>query len=52
MSMNNTQKDISHHSSKLLGLEVVRFVSALSVLIWHYQHFFYIARAFADLTES
>lgn len=31
------------HSSKLIGLEVVRFFSALSVLIWHYQHFFYVA---------
>jgi peptidoglycan/LPS O-acetylase OafA/YrhL len=29
-------------TDKLLGLEVIRFISALSVLIWHYQHFFYI----------
>lgn len=25
----------------LLGLEVLRFVCALSVLIWHYQHFYF-----------
>ena len=29
-------------NTKLLGLEVVRFISSLSVLVWHYQHFFYI----------
>ena len=29
-------------NSKLLGLEVIRFISAFSVLVWHYQHFFYI----------
>ena len=27
-------------ASKMLGLEVVRFLCALSVLIWHYQHFY------------
>ena len=26
--------------SKMLGLELVRFTCALSVLIWHYQHFY------------
>ena len=25
--------------NKLLGLEIMRFFSALSILIWHYQHF-------------
>lgn len=29
--------------TKLLGLEVIRFMSACSVLIWHYQNFYYIA---------
>lgn len=28
--------------NKLLGLEVVRFVSAFAVLVWHYQHFFFV----------
>jgi len=27
---------------KLLGLEAVRFLSALAILFWHYQHFFYV----------
>ncbi|MEJ2793941.1 acyltransferase [Iodobacter sp. LRB] len=26
-------------NNKLLGLEVLRFIAAFSVLIWHYQHF-------------
>jgi peptidoglycan/LPS O-acetylase OafA/YrhL len=29
-------------SSKILGLELIRFCSAFSVLIWHFQHFYYI----------
>jgi peptidoglycan/LPS O-acetylase OafA/YrhL len=37
------QQNLTHTDNKLLGLEVVRFISALSVLIWHYQHFSYIA---------
>jgi peptidoglycan/LPS O-acetylase OafA/YrhL len=35
--------NVSHKNNKLLGLEIVRFISALSVLVWHYQHFFFIA---------
>ena len=26
-------------SDKLLGLELLRFVAAFAVLVWHYQHF-------------
>lgn len=33
----------SEKTNKLLGLEIVRFVSALAVLVWHYQHFAYVA---------
>ena len=29
-------------ANKLLGLEVIRFLSAISVLIWHYQHFSFV----------
>ncbi len=29
----------------LLGLEVLRFGCALAVLVWHYQHFFYVGPA-------
>jgi peptidoglycan/LPS O-acetylase OafA/YrhL len=28
--------------NKLLGLEVIRFLSAFSVLVWHYTHFFFV----------
>ena len=38
-----TQQEPAQKNNKLLGLEVVRFISAFSVLVWHYQHFFYIA---------
>ena len=27
--------------NKLLGLEAIRFISAFSILIWHYQHFLF-----------
>ncbi len=37
---------------KLLGLEVLRFVAAFSVLIWHYQHFAYVADQPVDLVRS
>lgn len=39
-------------NNKLLGLEVVRFISALSVLLWHYQHFFYIADKPTDFVRE
>ena len=29
--------------NKLLGLEIIRFISSLSILFWHYQYFSYIA---------
>jgi len=32
-----------NRSSKLLGLEAIRFGSAFAVLIWHYQHFAFVA---------
>ena len=30
-------------NDKLIGLEVIRFISALSVLVFHYQHFSFVA---------
>ena len=39
---NDTQQESVQQNNKLLGLEVVRFISAFSVLVWHYQHFFYV----------
>ncbi|MEI6321047.1 MAG: acyltransferase [Pseudomonadota bacterium] len=29
------------NENKLLGIEILRFVSAFAVLVWHYQHFAY-----------
>lgn len=40
LKMNKLVKIDSNHS-KLHGLEILRFISAIAVLIWHYQHFFY-----------
>jgi peptidoglycan/LPS O-acetylase OafA/YrhL len=33
----------SPHTIKLLLPELMRFIAAISVLIWHYQHFYYLA---------
>src|SRR6218665_1310018 len=30
------------HTKTLLGLELMRFACALAVLVWHYQHFYYV----------
>jgi peptidoglycan/LPS O-acetylase OafA/YrhL len=38
--------------NKLLGLEALRFVAAFAVLIWHYQHFAYLADKPVDLVMS
>lgn len=39
-------------NDKLIGLEVIRFISALSVLVWHYQHFFYVADKATDFVRE
>lgn len=33
---------ISSQTHELAGIEVLRFLSALAILIWHYQHFFFV----------
>ena len=43
---------LHNNHNKLLGLEVIRFVSALSVLVWHYQHFFYRADKPTDFVRE
>ena len=48
----HTQQESVQQNNKLLGLEVVRFISALSVLVWHYQHFFYIANKPTDFIRE
>jgi peptidoglycan/LPS O-acetylase OafA/YrhL len=37
--------DVSTSGNKLLGLELLRFVCAFAVLLWHYRHFYRIAGA-------
>jgi peptidoglycan/LPS O-acetylase OafA/YrhL len=39
-------------SDKLLGLELLRFFATLSVLLWHYPHFAYVADAPVGLVRS
>lgn len=38
-------QSVPHRSqnNKLIGLEVIRFLAAFAVLLWHYQHFSFIA---------
>ena len=38
--------------NKLLGLEALRFIAAFSVLVWHYQHFAYVADVPVDLVRD
>ena len=38
--------------NKLLGLEALRFLAAFAVLIWHYQHFAYVADLPVDLVRE
>lgn len=39
-------------NSKLLGLEVLRFISAIAVLFWHYQHFSFVADKAVDFVTE
>src|SRR5262249_2552453 len=39
-------------TSKLLGLEGLRFLATFSVLIWHYQHFAFVGDRPVDLVKS
>jgi peptidoglycan/LPS O-acetylase OafA/YrhL len=43
MGVTGILQDREVKSQKLTGLELLRFASALAVLIWHYQHFWYVA---------
>jgi peptidoglycan/LPS O-acetylase OafA/YrhL len=38
--------------SKILGIELLRFASAIAVLLFHYQHFAFVGTARADFTVS
>jgi peptidoglycan/LPS O-acetylase OafA/YrhL len=39
----STCQESVQRNNKLLGLEVIRFISAFGILIWHYQHFSFVA---------
>ena len=39
-------------SNKLLGLELLRFMAAFAVIIWHYAHFSYVADQPVDLVKD
>jgi peptidoglycan/LPS O-acetylase OafA/YrhL len=45
-------KPTPQSENKLLGLEALRFVAAFAVLIWHYQHFSYVADMPVDLVRD
>lgn len=39
-------------ANKLLGLEVLRFFSAMAVLVWHYQHFAFVGSEPVDFLKD
>jgi peptidoglycan/LPS O-acetylase OafA/YrhL len=41
--MQHALKPPSDATNKLLGLEALRFLTAFAILVFHYQHFFYVA---------
>jgi peptidoglycan/LPS O-acetylase OafA/YrhL len=45
-------KNFDGAGNKLLGLELIRFVSALAVLLWHYQHFSFVADEPVDFVRE
>lgn len=55
--MTNATSRLTSHGSgadnaKLIGLEVLRFLSAVAVLVWHYQHFWYAGAQAVDFERS
>ncbi len=46
------QTSTTEPADKLLGLEALRFIAAFAVLIWHYQHFSYVADMPVDLVRN
>jgi peptidoglycan/LPS O-acetylase OafA/YrhL len=38
--------------NKLLGLEALRFLTAFAILVYHYQHFFFVADKHVDLVQE
>jgi peptidoglycan/LPS O-acetylase OafA/YrhL len=50
LSESNTEGEKSR--SKILGLECIRFVSALAILVWHYKHFSYLGSEPVEFSPS
>jgi peptidoglycan/LPS O-acetylase OafA/YrhL len=48
----HTLQEATGQKNKLLGLELIRFASAFAVLVWHYQHFFYVASKPTDFVRE
>jgi peptidoglycan/LPS O-acetylase OafA/YrhL len=46
------QASSENRSNKLLGLEAIRFICAVAVLFWHYQHFSFIAYEPTDFIKE
>ncbi len=46
------RQGLSKTVDKLLGIELLRFICSLSVLIWHYQHFFYVKNIAPLITSN
>jgi peptidoglycan/LPS O-acetylase OafA/YrhL len=52
MLKTSTSPATDKFTNKLLGLEGLRFLATLAVLIWHYQHFAFISDKPVDLIKS
>ena len=48
-SVSAAVKPLAH---KLLGLEVLRFIATIAVLLWHYQHFYYVGTQLTGFERS
>jgi peptidoglycan/LPS O-acetylase OafA/YrhL len=47
-----TESLVRQPANKLLGLELLRFVTAFAVVVWHYQHFAFVADTASGLTRD
>lgn len=50
--MTQSMSRSSEPDSKLIGLEVLRFLAALAVLVWHYQHFWFVGPDLKDFVRA
>jgi peptidoglycan/LPS O-acetylase OafA/YrhL len=40
----SSKKIASTQIHELAGIELLRFLSAFAILVWHYQHFFFVGK--------